>query len=127
MERTAWPWGARPSTSEISGRHEPTVRLSCPAGASSSFFLRRDPPAGQAVLTGCLSAAPQRFVTVQTAFATAPASKNRSMPIVSPAPKRRPTSAMAVRQKLYLRQRQTPEVESQPAGNGDAPCATNDP
>jgi len=66
------------------------------------------------VLTGCLSAAPQRFVTVQTAFATAPASKNRSMPIVSPAPKPRPTSAMAARQKLYLRQRQRPEVESPP-------------
>ncbi len=51
------------------------------------------------MLTGCLSAAPQRFVTVQTAFATAPASKNRSMPIVSRAPKPRPTSAMAARQK----------------------------
>ena len=32
--------------------------------------------------TGCLSAAPQRFITVQTAFALSPASKNRSASIV---------------------------------------------
>jgi len=42
-------------------------------------------PAGQAVLTGCLSAAPQRFVTVQTAFAPSPASKYRSALILSSA------------------------------------------
>src|SRR6266705_4780791 len=40
-------------------------------------------PVGQAVLTGCLSAAPQRFVTVQTAFAPSPASKYRSAPYSS--------------------------------------------
>jgi len=39
-------------------------------------------PAGQAVHTGCLSAAPQRFITVQTAFALSPASKYRSNLIV---------------------------------------------
>gem|GEM_PF-6803304 len=38
------------------------------------------------MLTGCLSAAPQRFITVQTAFATSPASKNRSMPILAACP-----------------------------------------
>ena len=35
--------------------------------------------------TGCLSAAPQRFVTVQTAFAPSPASKYRSALILSSA------------------------------------------
>jgi hypothetical protein len=34
------------------------------------------------VHTGCLSAAPQRFITVQTAFALSPASKYRSSSIV---------------------------------------------
>jgi hypothetical protein len=34
------------------------------------------------VHTGCLSAAPQRFITVQTAFALTPASKCRSVFIV---------------------------------------------
>src|SRR5205823_2475156 len=48
-------------------------------------------PAGQAVLTGCLSAAPQRFVTVQTAFAPSPASKYRSALILSSALSPRPT------------------------------------
>jgi hypothetical protein len=35
------------------------------------------------VHTGCLSAAPQRFVTVQTAFALSPALKYRSAPILT--------------------------------------------
>src|SRR5437667_2221183 len=32
-ERTAWPWVARSRTSEKGGRHEPTIRLSCPGRA----------------------------------------------------------------------------------------------
>ena len=38
------------------------------------------------MLTGCLSAAPQRFVTVQTAFALSPASKYRSILILAASP-----------------------------------------
>jgi len=37
---------------------------------SSSFAARCDPPAGQAVHTGCLSAAPQRFVIGSNSFRT---------------------------------------------------------
>ena len=48
----------------------------------SSTCSASDVPTGQAVHTGCLSAAPQRFITVQTAFALSPASKNRSASIV---------------------------------------------
>jgi len=57
--------------------------LGFPAPLARLRVSPQDPPAGQAVLTGCLAAAPQRFVTVQTAFATAPASKCRSSLILS--------------------------------------------
>src|SRR2546425_11001943 len=79
-ERTAWLWEARSRTSEKGGRHEPTIRLSCPGRA------RREPRArtGQAVHTGWLAAAPQRFITVQKTVAPSPASKCRSVKIVAP-------------------------------------------
>jgi len=50
-----------------------------------------NPPAGQAVHTSWLSAAPQRFVTVQTAFASSPASKYRSTRYYPPTACARPT------------------------------------
>src|SRR5579885_2222881 len=61
------------------------------AGRSSSA----NPPRGQAVHTDRLSAAPQRFVTVQTAFASAPASKYRSTVILTAGAKQRPTRRAA--------------------------------
>src|SRR5208337_2666175 len=62
--------------------------LGFPAPLTSSA---RNPPAGQAVHTSWLSAAPQRFITVHTAFASSPASKYRSTPYYPPTARARPT------------------------------------
>src|SRR5437764_11727749 len=90
--------------------------LSCPARPSSlpvAVTRQRDRPCTRAVYPQHL----RDSALVQTAFAPSLASKYRSTPIVSSAPKRSPTSAALHRQKVYLRERQLPGVKSlQPTG-----------
>src|SRR5260370_42149935 len=118
MERTGGPWGARPVPSKIGGPHNPPVSLPCPPRASSSLPLdpprQRERPCTRAVYPQHL----RDSSLVQTAFAPAPASKNRSTLIVAVAPNRRPTDAAIRRQKVSLNQKQSQEVESQQATGG---------
>src|SRR5260370_11712193 len=92
MERTAGPGRARPLPSEIVGRHEPAVRLSCPARASSSLPLdgtrQRDRPCTQAVYPQHL----RDSSLVQTAFAPSLASKYRSISYSNSTPAETPKS-----------------------------------
>src|SRR5260370_4684158 len=84
----------------------------------SIFAPRGDPPAGQAVHTGCLSAAPQRFCIGSNSFRTltcfeVPLHAHCTLRCTAESNTRGPWST-----KVYFRVRHSPEVESPPVIEG---------